>query len=82
MTNEEIFLFDEIKDDPSEEMENRAKSGSYIRRQPSIASGRRRGIYVSHISDLGSGAIVGAVLGMSRFHVLRANRRATFGALC
>src|SRR6516162_7329583 len=60
MTNEEILPLDEVKNGPSKEMEDRAQSGSDFRRQPGIASGRRRGIYVSHISDLGSGTTVGA----------------------
>src|SRR5580704_2174450 len=51
VTNEEILLFDEIEDEAPNEVKNSAKSGTDIRRQSSIASGRRRWYSVSHISS-------------------------------
>ena len=49
MTDEEIFLFDDVEDNPSDQMKNSTKSGRHVRRQPGIASGRRRWNSVSHI---------------------------------
>src|ERR1700693_6626263 len=51
VTNEEILLFDEIEDEAPNEVKNSAKSSADIRRQSSIASGRRRWYCVRPISN-------------------------------
>src|SRR5580704_8427323 len=82
MPNKEILLFDQIENDPAENMKNGTESGSYVRGQPSIAAGWRRWNRVRHMVRIDFGAIGGVGKLKSRFRVLRANPGANFRALC